>query len=249
MTEAPAPASETEPEKRPHAKTAHSALRTSASRKPARRVSYAASAEPSSKAASSFTPALFVTSSPWSRKLILTLDGGGIRGYSSLIILRALMKEIADIERNHAKPALSSAHTDRIPREAIPDRVYREGHYLPCHYFDYVAGTSFGGLIAIMIGMLGMSVQECIDEFNEQQESIPLTNLTPVNIDFTLLRRRTTWPPKRSSSFYETFARFHAAATARANAHAAAVEAAPSTPTSTSTVEYEFKKDSFQCQT
>lgn len=260
-------ASRPEPEKRPQHAKAPSALKNSSIRKPARRVSYAASAEPSkapaavarsssataaggsAAASSSFaSTALFVKSSPWSRKLILTLDGGGIRGYSSLIILRALMKEIADIERNHEKPAMSSADTERIPREAIPSRVYREGQYLPSHYFDYIAGTSFGGLIAIMIGMLGMSVDECIEEFKKQQENIPLTNLTPVNIDFTLLRRRTTWPPKRSNSFYETFARFHAAATANAQPGTATTDV-PSTPSSTSTVEYEFKKDSFQCQT
>ena len=38
-------------------------------------------------------------------------------------------------------------------------------HYLPCHYFDYMAGTSTGGLISIMLGRLSMSVDECLEAF------------------------------------------------------------------------------------
>ncbi|KAE9379634.1 hypothetical protein N431DRAFT_364884, partial [Stipitochalara longipes BDJ] len=38
-------------------------------------------------------------------------------------------------------------------------------HLLPCEVFDMIAGTSTGGLIAIMLGMLRMDVQTCIDEY------------------------------------------------------------------------------------
>lgn len=61
---------------------------------------------------------------------ILSLDGGGVRGLSSLVILRDIMDEIgyqANVEN---------------PR--------------PCDYFDLICGTSTGGLIAIMLGQLGM---------------------------------------------------------------------------------------------
>ncbi|KAF8699114.1 Patatin-like phospholipase, partial [Rhizoctonia solani] len=62
---------------------------------------------------------------------LLSLDGGGVRGISSLKILKDIM--------------------DRIKPGA-----------LPCDYFDLIAGTSTGGLIAIMLGRLRMSVDECI---------------------------------------------------------------------------------------
>ena len=219
---------------------------------------------------------LNVTSTPWSAKLILTLDGGGIRGYSSLVILRALMNEITRIEQTLEPVALSSAHTTRIPREDIPAEVYREGRYLPCHYFDYVAGTSVGGLIAIMLGMLGKSVDECIVEFQRQNKAIPLADDLVDGIELALLNRRTTWPTKRTRAFFDTFSKFsvtstakkHTTATTTATAAAAPINtsaggsaSAPTTPSraqfqredssslNSSNSSVEFRKDSFQCQT
>lgn len=59
-------------------------------------------------------------------KLTHVTDGSGILGYSSLLILKALMERIAAIEdRQHYSKA-----------EKLP---------LPCHYFDYIFGTSTGG--------------------------------------------------------------------------------------------------------
>ena len=62
---------------------------------------------------------------------VLSLDGGGVRGLSSLLILREIME---DIER-------------RIGADETPK---------PCEYFDLIGGTSTGGLMAIMLGLLGM---------------------------------------------------------------------------------------------
>ncbi|KJZ71094.1 hypothetical protein HIM_09513 [Hirsutella minnesotensis 3608] len=64
---------------------------------------------------------------------LLALDGGGVRGLSSLMILQNLM---------------STIDPDAPPK--------------PCDYFDMIAGTSTGGLIAIMLGRLRMTVDECI---------------------------------------------------------------------------------------
>ena len=49
-----------------------------------------------------------------------TLDGGGIRGISSLLILENIMENIRKAE-----------HLGRVPR--------------PCEYFDLIGGTSTGG--------------------------------------------------------------------------------------------------------
>jgi patatin-like phospholipase/acyl hydrolase len=62
---------------------------------------------------------------------ILTLDGGGVRGLSSLLILKDIMEDIA-----------KRTNVNQAPR--------------PSEYFDLIGGTSTGGLIAIMLGMLGM---------------------------------------------------------------------------------------------
>ena len=39
--------------------------------------------------------------------------------------------------------------------------------WLPCHYFDYMAGTSTGGLISIMLGRLRMNIDDCIEEYEK----------------------------------------------------------------------------------
>ena len=62
---------------------------------------------------------------------ILALDGGGVRGLSSLLILQKLMSEIQRLKGDSQPP-------------------------LPCQYFDLICGTSTGGLIAIMLGRLRM---------------------------------------------------------------------------------------------
>ncbi|KAI1120636.1 hypothetical protein F5Y10DRAFT_289506 [Nemania abortiva] len=67
---------------------------------------------------------------------LLSLDGGGIRGLSTLMVLRQLM--IAINPNNPPKP---------------------------CEYFHLIGGTSTGGLIAIMLGRLQMDVDECITKY------------------------------------------------------------------------------------
>ncbi|KAK8108100.1 acyl transferase/acyl hydrolase/lysophospholipase, partial [Apiospora kogelbergensis] len=75
---------------------------------------------------------------------VLSLDGGGIRGKSSLLILENIMERIRE-----------SKGLDLVPR--------------PCEYFDLIGGTSTGGptsIIAIMLGRLGMTVHECIEAYD-----------------------------------------------------------------------------------
>jgi hypothetical protein len=98
--------------------------------------------------------------SPWARKLILSfgechvftgepllkihshIDGGGVRGYSSLLILQALMQKIENLETSDNKygPAVRSSYVYPWNVEYSDDSMF-----YPCHYFDYIAGTSTGG--------------------------------------------------------------------------------------------------------
>lgn len=75
------------------------------------------------------------------------IDGGGVRGYSSLLILKYLMEEIKRIEQEEDPLATSSAYYE-WQGSASPEAGSSSsaaGVFLPCHYFDYMAGTSTGG--------------------------------------------------------------------------------------------------------
>ncbi|KAJ7831042.1 hypothetical protein B0H13DRAFT_1915667 [Mycena leptocephala] len=74
-------------------------------------------------------------------------DGGGIRGLSMLIILEDLMLKL--------KVA-----------EDLPDVP------CPCDYFDLIGGTSTGGLIALMLGRLRMSVKDAVKAYGELSKEV-----------------------------------------------------------------------------
>lgn len=40
---------------------------------------------------------------------------------------------------------------------------FNEHELLPCHYFDYIYGTSTGGLISVMLARLRMTVPQCLE--------------------------------------------------------------------------------------
>lgn len=102
------------------------------------------------------------------RMLTASSDGGGVRGYSSLLILEALLEKVKEY-----------AHLE-------------QAHVLKPHeVFQLVVGTSTGGyehitnmrqtrnrlltairLSALMIGKLGMSVQDYIAEYPAISENI-----------------------------------------------------------------------------
>lgn len=88
-----------------------------------------------------------------SRKLrLLSLDGGGVRGIGTLYILKHIM-------------AISGAEGSK-----------------PCDYFDMIAGTSTGGLIAIMLGRLQMSIDECIQAYSDLSSKIFHNNRGPLAV-------------------------------------------------------------------
>ncbi|KAK3310502.1 uncharacterized protein B0T15DRAFT_388954 [Chaetomium strumarium] len=73
---------------------------------------------------------------------LLSLDGGGVRGVSSLVILDEIMTKIRDMYG-----------LAEVPK--------------PCEFFHMMAGTSTGGLIAIMLGRLRMSTKEALQAYDE----------------------------------------------------------------------------------
>lgn len=84
----------------------------------------------------------------------LFADGGGVRGLSTLLILQDLMAQINVSLRN-------LRDGDDVHRDV-------ETHEI----FDLVAGTSTGGLIAVMLGKLGMTLDECITAYHDLSRTI-----------------------------------------------------------------------------
>ncbi|CAE6470395.1 hypothetical protein ACGC1H_000343 [Rhizoctonia solani] len=78
---------------------------------------------------------------------ILSLDGGGVRGYSALIILEAFMLRV-------------KLHYGS------------EEDILPADFFDLIIGTSTGGIMALMLGRLRMSVSDCIKAYQTLSNKI-----------------------------------------------------------------------------
>ncbi|KIJ39617.1 hypothetical protein M422DRAFT_174944, partial [Sphaerobolus stellatus SS14] len=74
-------------------------------------------------------------------------DGGGIRGMSELLILKEIMDRVQSQEK------LSSA-------------------LLPFEYFDMIGGTSTGGIIALMLGRLRMSINDAIDCYDRITKTV-----------------------------------------------------------------------------
>ncbi|KAK1573420.1 acyl transferase/acyl hydrolase/lysophospholipase [Colletotrichum navitas] len=74
---------------------------------------------------------------------VLALDGGGVRGLETLLVLQSIMK-----------------------------KAFPEGNVKPCQVFDMIGGTSTGGLIAIMLGRLEMDIDACINEYKGLMKTV-----------------------------------------------------------------------------
>ncbi|KAK0216714.1 acyl transferase/acyl hydrolase/lysophospholipase [Armillaria nabsnona] len=73
---------------------------------------------------------------------LLSLDGGGIRGVSQLIVLDEIMKRVKE------KKQLTE-----VPK--------------PCEYFHLIGGSGTGGLNAIMLGRLKMSAEDALCNYKK----------------------------------------------------------------------------------
>ncbi|RMY67461.1 hypothetical protein D0862_15083 [Hortaea werneckii] len=71
---------------------------------------------------------------------------------------------------------------DNLTAGVSAKKAMSEEELLPCHYFDFMYGTSTGGLIATMLGRLRMTVTECLelyrsvgdDLFGKRRSRLPL---------------------------------------------------------------------------
>ncbi|VTT77274.1 unnamed protein product [Fusarium fujikuroi] len=126
---------------------------------------------------------------PWSEKLALSfgirlylsvqlslvliefVDLGGVRTLSSLLILKRIMHRIRELENDHPNgPVYSSSSypwmgdQSGIPSE--PGRPDQIDEFLPCHYFDYIAGMSTGGQVVDTSKAKIISMVMCFDVAN-----------------------------------------------------------------------------------
>ncbi|KAL4889802.1 acyl transferase/acyl hydrolase/lysophospholipase [Aspergillus ambiguus] len=95
---------------------------------------------------------------------ILSLDGGGVRGYSMLIILQELMYRVY-VECEGKPP-----HRDQIPK--------------PCDHFDLIVGTGTGGLIALMLGRLRLDLETCKEVYVRMTRRVFETDKTFAGIPY-----------------------------------------------------------------
>ena len=87
--------------------------------------------------------------------MLMATDDGGTKNYASLLLLKALMEEIATLEQgtatSSADPLPLEPGNRRRQNAAIPEeRGGLAARFLPCHYFDYITGAGFGGYVNCM---------------------------------------------------------------------------------------------------
>jgi hypothetical protein len=84
---------------------------------------------------------------------LLCLDGGGVKGISSVMILDAIMRRIRELEGEPTDPK-------------------EEKEHFPHEYFDLAGGTSTGALAALMMFRLGMSTKTTMEKYEQLSKQI-----------------------------------------------------------------------------
>ena len=75
-----------------------------------------------------------------------------MKGYTSLLILKRILRA--------------------MKAEAKKEGIDLVDEPRPCEVFDLIVGTSTGGLIAIMLGRLHMTVDKCIEQYEILGKSV-----------------------------------------------------------------------------
>jgi hypothetical protein len=79
---------------------------------------------------------------------ILSLDSGGVRGLSSLLILREITRTVQHITGETPQPLR------------------------PCDVFDLIVGTGIGGISAILLGRMRLTIDEAIDDYIRMADAV-----------------------------------------------------------------------------
>ncbi|EWC45384.1 hypothetical protein DRE_00783 [Drechslerella stenobrocha 248] len=122
---------------------------------------------------------------------LLSFDGGGVKGYSSLLLLQEVMYRLF-IEMNGRPPQMHE----------IP---------LPCDHFDLIGGVGTGGLIALMLGRLRMDIETCKQQWIKMTKQVFETDKTIAGITF----KTTLYKASRLESVMKEIVREHTGEEAR----------------------------------
>ncbi|QUC20532.1 uncharacterized protein UV8b_04773 [Ustilaginoidea virens] len=95
---------------------------------------------------------------------VLSLDGGGVRGYSMLIIVQELM------HRTFVEVQGRAPRRHEIPK--------------PCDHFDLIVGTGTGGLIALMLGRMRLDLETCKELYVRMTRMVFETDKTFAGIPY-----------------------------------------------------------------
>ncbi|KAK5746863.1 hypothetical protein LTR17_000493 [Elasticomyces elasticus] len=112
---------------------------------------------------------------PWFSRRVLSLHGDGSRGLFILYVLQDLMDCIATTERMSSPPAYSSTSSPHfralrsslvistLSSDAAVESIRSPQYYRPCHYFDFISGVGVGGMVAVMLGVMRLTVEETVE--------------------------------------------------------------------------------------
>lgn len=92
-----------------------------------------------------------------------------------LILLREFMHQT--YERINSVP-------ERSPDDERPEPRSDDADPRPCDYFDLIAGSGTGGLIAIMLGRLRMSIVDCMRVYVDMTRRVFETDKTIAGIPY-----------------------------------------------------------------